>query len=454
MIAKIDTTATPTRLIAIDKTAVPVGSSINNATGVITAPTGTPVSGIAGVTKNTVAFTNAGQFALSGTTALVINPNLITQPAVGLTDTYIVTMNNSTGGGTTLATVVVSHGSVKIDSIVMSSGTLVINTAAIAGVTAPVGGATPVTSVSGTGYTGTVTWNGSPSTFAYNTAYTATVTLTATTGYTLTGVTQNFFTVAGTSPTATNSAGSGVVTAAFPATANAVISTAAIAGVTAPVAGATPVTTTTAGTGYTGTVTWSPAVSGTFAYNTAYTATVTLTAASGYTLTGVTANFFTVAGTSSAATNSAGSGVVTAAFPTTTAILPPGYVSTGTSSGSGSIGLGANWNLFGGGTLIWSKNNSTVASPGYANYSAAATACHNSRALGYSDWRLPTQPELSGLYNLYNAGTTALTTAGWTLVYTWSSTDDGAGYHYFVDLHVGGVGWGSDSSFIYVSCVH
>jgi hypothetical protein len=61
--------------------------------------------------------------------------------------------------------------------------------------------------------------------------------------------------------TATNSADSGVVTAVFPATANAVISTAAIAGVTAPVAGATPVTTTTAGTGYTGTVTWSPTVS-------------------------------------------------------------------------------------------------------------------------------------------------------------------------------------------------
>ena len=352
VIAKIDTTATPIRLIAIDKTAVPVGSSINNATGVITAPTGTPVSGIAGVTKNTVAFTNAGQFALSGTTALVINPNLITQPAVGLTDTYVVTMNNSSGGGTTLGTVIVSHGSVKIDSIVMSSGTLVINTAAIAGVTAPV-------------------------------------------------------------------------------------------------AGATPVTTTTAGTGYTGTVTWSPAVSGTFAYNTAYTATVTLTAASGYTLTGVTANFFTVAGTSSAATNSAGSGVVTAAFPTTTAILPPGYVSTGTSSGSGSIGLGANWNLFGGGTLIWSKNNSTVASR-YANYSAALAACvamNNSSALGYSDWRLPTQQELSGLYNSH----TALT--GWTSAFTWSSTAGGGG-HYDVDLNVGGVGWIYDGTYGYVSCVH
>jgi hypothetical protein len=52
---------------------------------------------------------------------LVVNPNLINQPAVGVTDTYVVTMNN-VAGGTTLATVVVSHGSVKIDSIVMSSG--------------------------------------------------------------------------------------------------------------------------------------------------------------------------------------------------------------------------------------------------------------------------------------------------------------------------------------------
>jgi hypothetical protein len=215
VIAKVDTTATPTRLIAIDKT---VPGSINNATGVITAPTGTAVSGIASVTKNAVAFTNAGQFALSGTTGLVINPNLITQPAVGLTDTYVVTMNNSSGGGTTLATVVVSHGSVKIDSILMSSGTLVINTAAIAGVTAPETGATPATSVSGTGYTGTVTWSGSPSTFAYNTAYTATVTLTATSGYTFTGLAANFFTVAGTASAATNSANSGVVSAVFPTT--------------------------------------------------------------------------------------------------------------------------------------------------------------------------------------------------------------------------------------------
>jgi hypothetical protein len=247
--------------------------------------------------------------------------------------------------------------------------------------------------------------------------------------------------------TATNAINTGVVSAIFPATANAVINTAAIAGVTAPVAGATPVTTTTAGTGYTGTVTWSPAVSGTFTYNTAYTATVTLTATSGYTLTGVTANFFTVSGAT--ATNSINSGVVSAVFPTAT--LPAGYVSTGTSSGSGSIGSGAGWNLSGTGTSIWSKNNSTVASPGYANYSTAAAACaamNTSSALGYSSgWRLPTQPELSDLYNSH----TALT--GWALNGTWSS-GGGAGYHYLVGLNDGGVYLYDDSNPYYVSCVH
>ena len=44
--------------------------------------------------------------------------------------------------------------------------------------------------------------------------YTATVTITPKTGYTLTGVSENFFTVA--SATATNAADSGLVTATFP----------------------------------------------------------------------------------------------------------------------------------------------------------------------------------------------------------------------------------------------
>ena len=90
-----------------------------------------------------------------------------------------------------------------------------ISVAAIAGVTAPVTGATPVTATAtGTGYTGTVSWSGSPSTFAAATVYTATITLTPTAGYTLTGVSANFFTLAGAA-TVTHSANSGVITAVF-----------------------------------------------------------------------------------------------------------------------------------------------------------------------------------------------------------------------------------------------
>jgi hypothetical protein len=195
----------------------------------------------------------------------------------------------------------------------------VISVAAIGGVAAPVTGATPVTTVtSANGYTGTVSWSGSPTTFAGATTYTATITLTAAAGYTLTGVSANFFSVAGATPV-THSADSGVITAVFPATA-AVVSVAAIGGVTAPVRGATPVTTVTSGNGYTGTVSWASstgALVGNFRGATVYTATIRLTATAGYTLTGVSANFFTVAGTSASATNPINSGVITAVFPAT-----------------------------------------------------------------------------------------------------------------------------------------
>ena len=97
--------------------------------------------------------------------------------------------------------------------------TTVIDISAIQGVTVPVTGGTPVTTITATEqYTGTVTWNGSPATFAASATYTATITLTAKSGYTLQGVSSNFFTVAGAS-TVNNSANSGVITATFPQTA-------------------------------------------------------------------------------------------------------------------------------------------------------------------------------------------------------------------------------------------
>ena len=95
----------------------------------------------------------------------------------------------------------------------------VISISALPGVTAPVTGATPVTTITATAeYSGSVTWLPVvATTFLPGTVYTATITLTEVAGYTLTGVTANFFTVAGAS--ATNPVDSGVITAVFPATA-------------------------------------------------------------------------------------------------------------------------------------------------------------------------------------------------------------------------------------------
>lgn len=103
-----------------------------------------------------------------------------------------------------------------------------ISLPAIVGVTAPATGATPVTAIASTGeYTGTVSWAEtltSASKFATASIYTATITLTAATGFSLSGVTVNFFTVAGAT-SVTNTSGSGVITAVFPATGGAVTPT-------------------------------------------------------------------------------------------------------------------------------------------------------------------------------------------------------------------------------------
>jgi len=205
-----------------------------------------------------------------------------------------------------------------VTAVFPETAAAVIDIAAIPGITAPVTGATPVTTITETAqYTGLVAWNTAPTTFAGATVYTAAITLTAKTGYTLMGVPHNFFTVAGATPV-TNIANFGAVTAVFPATA-AVIDLAAIPGVTAPVNGATPVDTITATAQYTGTVTWSPA-DNPFKGEQVYTATITLTAIAGYTLTGVAADFFTVAD-ATPVTNLVNSGVVTAVFPETAAAV-------------------------------------------------------------------------------------------------------------------------------------
>jgi len=86
----------------------------------------------------------------------------------------------------------------------------------IAGCTAPVTGATPVSTITAsTIRTGTVTWAPEVATvFLTGTVYTATITITPLTGFTLTGVAQNTFVVTGAASDA-NAANSGTVTAVF-----------------------------------------------------------------------------------------------------------------------------------------------------------------------------------------------------------------------------------------------
>jgi hypothetical protein len=95
----------------------------------------------------------------------------------------------------------------------------VITIAAIQGVTIPAAGITPITRIVTTEqYTGIVTWEPAVSgIFTADTAYTATITLTAKEGFTLIGVTANFFTVAGAT-SVSNAANSGIITAVFPVT--------------------------------------------------------------------------------------------------------------------------------------------------------------------------------------------------------------------------------------------
>ncbi|MCD2492708.1 leucine-rich repeat protein [Lacrimispora sp. NSJ-141] len=85
----------------------------------------------------------------------------------------------------------------------------------IDGVTVPVRGEAPVTEILETEqYTGTVAWSPDPgAAFAGDTEYTAVITLTPKTGYSLRDIVANFFTVEGA--VATNDAGSGVVSAKF-----------------------------------------------------------------------------------------------------------------------------------------------------------------------------------------------------------------------------------------------
>ena len=114
---------------------------------------------------------------------------------------------------------------VPLDAVL---GDVAVDIAAIAGITVPATGGTPVAAITETTqFTGAVAWKNAAGTavgaaFEDGVVYTATITLTAKEGFTFEGVAADFFTVAGAT-TVTNAANSGVVTAIFPAAAESTI---------------------------------------------------------------------------------------------------------------------------------------------------------------------------------------------------------------------------------------
>ena len=194
-------TPTPTQ------TATPIAapaftlSSSSESRTVNTAATGFTITSTGGaIASFAISATPAGMSFSTSTGALSGTPTSV----AGAT-AYTITATNTSASATQTFTLTVTAPTV-------------ISVAAIAGVTAPVRGETPVIiTTAGTGYTGTVSWSGSPATFAPGTTYTATINLIPTSGYTLTGVTANLFTVAGATSD-TNPANSGVITAVFDAT--------------------------------------------------------------------------------------------------------------------------------------------------------------------------------------------------------------------------------------------
>lgn len=141
--------------------------------------------------------------------------------------------------------------------------------------------------------TATVTWSPPVSSFGFGTVYTASVTLTAVTGYQFTSGTTA--TVNGQTASVTlNGNGTLTVSYAFPKTGDVpptAITNVAVINIIAPAALATPdplanvsATPTTGILSSTASVTWSPA-DNPFGYGKVYTASVTLTAATGYQFT-------------------------------------------------------------------------------------------------------------------------------------------------------------------------
>jgi len=116
VVATRDYSAAPTRILSVTKAGLPAGTTFN-ANGTVTVVLPHSATAIAGVTLNAVAIANTA-FSASGTT-LTIDTSKIAQPAVGVTDTYVVTTNSVPADA---VTILVQHGSILIKQITINAG--------------------------------------------------------------------------------------------------------------------------------------------------------------------------------------------------------------------------------------------------------------------------------------------------------------------------------------------
>jgi len=354
---------------------------ISNAAITVTAP-------VTGAIPNTVA-SGTGDFSIGAvswspihssfqgntayTATVVLTANTGFTFAGGLTG--IVTIN----GNSVLPIVTNNGGTVTLSYTFAPTGLMPIANAAIT-VTTPVTDQVPNTVASGTGdfSIGAVSWSPAHNPFQGGTAYTATVELTANTGFTFTGGLMGTVAINGQTATVANNTGATVTLShTFEPTDLTPIENAAIT-VTAPVTGAIP-NTIAGGTGNftVGAVSWSPAHNP-FQGGTAYTAMVELTANTGFTFTGGLMGTVAINGQTAMVTNNTGATVTLShAFPVT--LLTPitnaeitvtapvtGATPNATASGTGDFTLGA---------VSWSPNRSPFR--GNTAYTATVTLTAN-----------------------------------------------------------------------------
>jgi len=269
------------------------------ATVSVSTQNGTLTEGTVGTVTFDIATTGIGDGNTVGVNDAPPGVSVATTITSGNASTLTVTTTAGLAAGTYEMTVTIDGvTSDKFDLVVGAAAPATPITEAFVDVDTPATGNAPTTVATpyaGSHFTASaITWMPADRPFVAGVQYTATVTLTAASGYTFTGLTHAV--IAGHDATISDNTGGTVkITYQFQPAAIGISSVAV--NVSAPAAGNAPSPTATpAGSHYTvGAVTWSPA-DNPFATGVEYTATVTITADAGYDFTGLVVSNITING--------------------------------------------------------------------------------------------------------------------------------------------------------------